>query len=96
MCVGWLIFRAESMEQAAGMLTAIVTRPAIPPASYLVPAALLIIPFWIVQLVQYTARDLNVIARTPWYVRTAFYTACFYAIVLAGQFGGRQFIYFQF
>ena len=48
------------------------------------------------QLVQYTASDLNVIARTPWYVRSVFYTACFYAIVLVGQFGGRQFIYFQF
>ena len=57
---------------------------------------LLIIPFWLVQLVQYTARDLNVIARTPWYVRSVFYTACFYAIVLVGQFGGRQFIYYQF
>jgi len=95
-CLGWLIFRAESMEQAAGMLSAIVSRPTIPLASYLVPAALLIIPLWVVQLVQYTARDLNVIARTPWYVRSVFYTACFYAIVLAGQFGGRQFIYFQF
>jgi D-alanyl-lipoteichoic acid acyltransferase DltB (MBOAT superfamily) len=95
-CVGWLIFRAESIEQAAGMLSAILNRPAIPLASYLVPVALLIIPLWIVQLVQYSANDLNVIARTPWYVRSAFYTACFYAIVLAGQFGGQQFIYFQF
>ena len=32
----------------------------------------------------------------PWYVRSAFYTACFYAIVLGGNFGGQQFIYFQF
>jgi D-alanyl-lipoteichoic acid acyltransferase DltB (MBOAT superfamily) len=95
-CLGWLIFRAESMEQAAGMLSAIVNRPAIPLASYLVPVTLLIVPLWLVQLVQYTASDLNVISRTPWYVRSVFYTACFYAIVLAGQFGGRQFIYFQF
>ena len=48
------------------------------------------------QFVQYAADDLDVIARTPWYVRSAFYTACFYAIVLVGQFGGQQFIYFQF
>ena len=39
-CLGWLFFRAESMEQAAGMLSAIVNRPAIPLASYLVPVAL--------------------------------------------------------
>ncbi len=95
-CAGWLIFRAESMEQAIGILGAIVNRPAIPLATYLIPVALLIIPLWLVQLVQYTAGDLNVIARTPWYVRSVFYTLCFYAIVLVGQFGGRQFIYFQF
>ncbi len=95
-CLGWLFFRAESMQQALGMLSAIINRPAIPVATYLVPIALLIIPLWLVQLVQYTARDLNVISRTPWYVRSVFYTACFYAIVLAGQFGGRQFIYYQF
>ena len=36
------------------------------------------------------------IARTPWYVRSVFYTVCFYAFVLGGEFGGGQFIYFQF
>ena len=95
-CLGWLIFRAGSLEQAAGMLMAIAVRPAIPIAAYLVPVALTIIPLWLVQYVQYTSGDLDVIARTPWYVRSAFYTACFYAIVLLGQFGGQQFIYFQF
>jgi alginate O-acetyltransferase complex protein AlgI len=55
-----------------------------------------IIPLLLVQFVQYVADDLDVIGRTPWYVRSAFYTTCFYAIVLGGQFGGQQFIYFQF
>ena len=95
-CLGWLIFRAIRMEQAAGMLAAIVQRPAIPAAAYLVPVALTIIPLLLVQFVQYVADDLDVIGRTPWYVRSVFYTACFYAIVLVGQFGGQQFIYFQF
>jgi alginate O-acetyltransferase complex protein AlgI len=95
-CLGWLIFRADSLEQVAGMLTAIWKRPAIPAASYLIPVALTIIPLWVVQLLQYSSKDLNAIARTPWYVRSLFYTACFYAIVLVGQFGGQQFIYFQF
>jgi alginate O-acetyltransferase complex protein AlgI len=95
-CLGWLIFRADSMEQASGMLAAILHRPAMPAAAYLIPVALTIIPLWFVQFVQYAADDLDVIGRTPWYVRSIFYTACFYAIVLAGQFGGEQFIYFQF
>jgi D-alanyl-lipoteichoic acid acyltransferase DltB (MBOAT superfamily) len=95
-CIGWLIFRADSLEQVAVMLTAIFQRPAIPAASHLVPVALTIIPLLLVQLAQYASGDLNVIARTPWYVRSLVYTACFYAIVLVGQFGGQQFIYFQF
>ncbi len=95
-CLGWLIFRAGSIEQALGLLAAIVARPAIPPMGYLVPAALAIVPLLLVQLMQYASRDLNVIARTPWYVRSVFYTMCFYAIVIGGELGGTQFIYFQF
>jgi D-alanyl-lipoteichoic acid acyltransferase DltB (MBOAT superfamily) len=95
-CFGWLIFRAGSLEQVAGMLTAILRRPSIPAAAYLVPVVLTILPLWLVQLFQYAADDLEVIARAPWYFRGVFYAACFYAIVLVGQFGGEQFIYFQF
>jgi len=95
-CLGWLIFRAGSMEQVAGMLEAIIHRPAIPPLAALILVAVTILPLWLVQLVQYLADDLEIVARTPWYVRSVFYTACFYAIVLGGEFGGAQFIYFQF
>jgi alginate O-acetyltransferase complex protein AlgI len=95
-CFGWLLFRAQSLAQVVGILRAIVGRPAIPAASYLVPLALLVLPLLLYQAVQYASKDLDVIARTPWYVRSAFYTACFYAFVLAGNFGGSQFIYFQF
>jgi D-alanyl-lipoteichoic acid acyltransferase DltB (MBOAT superfamily) len=95
-CLGWLIFRSASIEQAAAMLTAIVDRPALPAARYLLPAAATMIPLGLVQFFQHRAHDLNVIARTPWYVRSLFYTACFYAIVIGGEFGGQQFIYFQF
>jgi len=95
-CLGWLLFRASSMEQVWGMLSAIIYRPAIPASAYILPVALAILPLLIVQIAQYLSDDLNVIWRTPWYVRSVFYTACFYAFVLAGEFGGQQFIYFQF
>ncbi|MGP0070048.1 MAG: MBOAT family O-acyltransferase [Isosphaeraceae bacterium] len=95
-CLGWLIFRASSCEQALTMLSAIVHRPSIPAAVYLLPVLVTIIPLVLVQLFQYLSDDLDVIARTPWYVRSAFYTACFYAIVLGGNFVGQQYIYFQF
>jgi hypothetical protein len=95
-CLGWLIFRAESLEQVSGMLQAIAQRPALPAASFLLPVSLLIVPLWTFQLVQYVAADLDIVARTPWYVRGVFYTGCFYAFILVGEFGGQQFIYFQF
>jgi alginate O-acetyltransferase complex protein AlgI len=95
-CAGWLLFRASSLAQVAGMLTAIATRLALPSMAYLVPVLAAVLPLLLVQAAQYVSRDLDVIARTPWYVRSAFYTACFYAFIIAGEFGGGQFIYFQF
>jgi D-alanyl-lipoteichoic acid acyltransferase DltB (MBOAT superfamily) len=95
-CFGWLLFRAQSVAQVGGMLRAIIDRPAIPAASYFLPVAVLVLPLLLYQAVQYFSKDLDVIARTPWYVRSVFYTTCFYAFVLGGEFGGSQFIYFQF
>ncbi len=95
-CFGWLIFRANSVAQVVGITRAIFTRPAIPVATYLVPVTLLIVPLLLVQLLQYFSKDLDVMLKTPWYVRSVFYTLCFYAFILAGNFGGSQFIYFQF
>ena len=95
-CVGWLIFRATSIRQVVGMVRAVVERPAIPASAYMLPVAVLIVPLLLYQIAQYVTDDLDVIARTPWYVRSVFYTACFYAFVLGGEFGGSQFIYFQF
>jgi D-alanyl-lipoteichoic acid acyltransferase DltB (MBOAT superfamily) len=96
-CIGWLIFRADSMAQALGMLQAIGDRPGIPAATYLVPLLAVTVPLLLVELIQFVSKDLDVVARMPWYVRSGFYTACFYAIVLGGAFdSGKQFIYFQF
>ena len=95
-CLGWLLFRAQSMEQAFGMLSAITTKFAIPASSVLLPILVCIVPLLIVQIAQYVSNDLEVIFRTPWYVRSVFYAAVFYAIILGGEFGGKQFIYMQF
>ena len=95
-CLGWLIFRAKSLEQIGGMLSAIVHRPTIPALPYLLPVSAAILPLIAVQLAQYLTNDLNVVFRTPWYVRSLFYAGCFYAFVLAGVQQGGRFIYFQF
>jgi hypothetical protein len=95
-CIGWLFFRANSMAQAWGMLGAIVNKFAIPRSDVLLPITICIVPLVIYQLAQYLSRDLDVVSRTPWYVRSVLYTTLFYAFILAGEFGGSQFIYFQF
>jgi hypothetical protein len=95
-CFGWLLFRAESMSQVAGMVRAIVERPAIPASAFLLPVVLVTLPLLLIQLIQYLSKDLDIILKTPWYVRSVFYTSLFYAFILAGEFGGSQFIYFQF
>jgi D-alanyl-lipoteichoic acid acyltransferase DltB (MBOAT superfamily) len=95
-CLGWLIFRATSLTQVWGMLDAIATRFAVPATSVLLPVSLCILPLVLYQLLQYLTRDLDIISKTPWFVRSAFYTSCFYAFVLGGNFSGGQFIYFQF
>jgi D-alanyl-lipoteichoic acid acyltransferase DltB (MBOAT superfamily) len=95
-CLGWLLFRATSVEQVGGMLVAVVSRPELPALALLLPVAVTVLPLLVVQAVQYLTRDLDVLARTPWYVRSAFYTVCLYAFILGGEFGGGQFIYFQF
>jgi alginate O-acetyltransferase complex protein AlgI len=95
-CVGWLIFRSESVAQLTGMLWALADRPAIPASAFLLPMTIAIVPLLLVQYAQYRSNDLEIVMRTPWYVRSLFYTTCFYAFVLAGEFGGSQFLYFQF
>ena len=107
-CLGWLIFRStgsppevkvgaySGVEQLVGMLQAIVYRPAIPASAFILPIAIAVLPLMVVQFAQYMTRDLDIILRTPWYVRSVFYTLLFYAFVLGGEFGGSQFIYFQF
>ena len=95
-CLGWLVFRANSMGQVWEMLSAIGGRFAIPRSDILLPIACCVVPLIVYQLAQFLSKDLDVVARTPWYVRSAIYTVLFYAFVLGGEFGGSQFIYFQF
>jgi D-alanyl-lipoteichoic acid acyltransferase DltB (MBOAT superfamily) len=95
-CFGWLLFRAKTLACAWGMMSAIAYRFAIPASSYILPVAICIIPLLLVQFAQRLSRDLDVVLRTPWYVRGAFYTVLFYAFVLGGKFEAKPFIYFQF
>lgn len=95
-CLGWLFFRAESLEQIGGMLSKIGHGLTLPTAGHLALFLALAVPLMLYEAAQYAAKEELFVFRLPWLVRSVVYSAIFYAIVLGAEFGGGQFIYFQF
>lgn len=99
-CIGWLLFRADSIEQVGAMLSAFGN------------PLLLSLPGWqsnhvltfiscfgvlfIVQLIQWNWRDYYFVMRMPVLVRALIYAAAILVFIWFGNFDGDQFIYFQF
>ena len=98
-CYGWLIFRARSAEQV-GDLTAALAGSFAPSAvdvnGLLVPLALYVTPLVLVHAIEAAADDLLIVPKLPLAVRYSLYAATFYLTMLFGNFGGSEFIYFQF
>ncbi|UCE60913.1 MAG: MBOAT family protein [Phycisphaerales bacterium] len=94
-CVGWLIFRAESVEQIPRMLAAAVTSFSLTGSGIktLVAYAL---PLVLLQVAQYYKDDLLLVLRWPVLARGLAYCAMFYGLVLYGGRSDAPFIYFQF
>jgi D-alanyl-lipoteichoic acid acyltransferase DltB (MBOAT superfamily) len=98
-CFGWLIFRAPSLaglRQLTGSLFRDF-RPLTADASeILLPLLLYTTPLLVVHLVEAAADDVLVVPRLQAAVRYSIYVATVYLIILYGNFGGSDFIYFQF
>jgi hypothetical protein len=62
----------------------------------LVPLVLTVIPLLLVHAIEARYDDLLVVPRLPLLVRYSVYAATFYLTMLFGNFGGSEFIYFQF
>ncbi|MEO8520436.1 MAG: MBOAT family protein [Acidobacteriota bacterium] len=98
-CYGWLIFRARSAGQLAEMSGSLLTRfaPAtVDVSAVLLPLVLYTAPLLAVHAVEAWYDDLLVVPRLPAGVRYSLYAATFYLTMLFGNFGGAEFIYFQF
>ena len=98
-CFGWVIFRAPSLRDLAALTRALFTRfaPAtIDVAGMLVPLALLVAPLLVIHAIEARADDVLVVPRLPVSLRYTVYAATLYLILLFGNFGGSEFIYFQF
>ena len=98
-CFGWLIFRARGARQLGEMTWSLAARFA--PASVnveglLVPLVLYTTPLLVVHAIEASDDDLLAIPKLPPAVRYSVYAATFYLTLLFGNFGGAEFIYFQF
>jgi len=98
-CFGWLIFRAPSLGTLGGLTRSLFTQFAAGTADVgglLVPLLLYTLPLLAVHLREAWADDVLVVPRLRIGVRYAVYAATLYLILLFGNFGGSDFIYFQF
>jgi D-alanyl-lipoteichoic acid acyltransferase DltB (MBOAT superfamily) len=98
-CYGWLIFRAGSLQQIGRLTTAVLTdfRPAaVDLTGMLAPLVLYATPLVIVHALEARYDDLLVVPKLSPLVRYSVYAATFYLTMLFGNFGGSEFIYFQF
>jgi len=98
-CYGWLIFRSRSVGQIRDLTSGLIGNFA--PATVdipnlLVPLLLYSTPLVVVHLCEAWFDDVLAVPRLPVGVRYSIYAATCYLTLLFGNFGGAEFIYFQF
>jgi hypothetical protein len=108
-CVAWIFFRAHSVADAWWVLTHLFRGPVLPRSlggeavalgqlefgDFSIAVAGIVV-MEIVHLVQRRRAVRPLLLRWPLWARWTLYYAATLAIVFFGQFGHRQFIYFQF
>jgi len=95
-CLGWLIFRAESLLQIREMLRAVFFN-----LHFMLPVDIIKFIFFVwllivVQVIQFTKKDLLVIYKSSFFNRAVFYILTIILLLMFGATGGNEFIYFQF
>ena len=99
-CLGWLIFRAQSVSQIIGMLKSLVFDFSVHDAHvfsyYLYRFVFYVFILVVVQAFQYIKKDLMAVYKLNIFTKAIFYFVCFYLILIFGVEGGKEFIYFQF
>ena len=99
-CLGWLIFRAQSLSQIYTMLKTIafIHRPIFTNDTIYMSAKLIFftLPLIIIQIMQYKKNTLFVFSKSNIFVRATFYCTYLLLIIIFGVTGAQKFIYFQF
>ena len=94
--LGWLFFRASTVEQIGYMLTHI--SPALSAESAQLASKLLFfaLPLFLVEVFQYVTRDLLILTKLPSFVRVFAYGFLAVWLLVFGTSESVEFIYFQF
>lgn len=98
-CIGWLIFRADSVDQIVSFFQSIffnITAYSPEILYYSLQLSFLALPLLIIQFFQFKYGVENSLKRFPVYSRYAIYLGLYYFIIVFGEYGSREFIYFQF
>jgi alginate O-acetyltransferase complex protein AlgI len=97
-CLGWLLFRADSMFQVWVFLKAAISDSSPSPRAlgHLATIAFLCAPLWSVEWTQEKLNDLNAPLRLPSFPLAGLIALVVIMIVGLGNTGTQQFIYFQF
>lgn len=93
--IGWLLFRAESVQDLSHFASAMIHRPMQGGYNFRnMPWYLL--PVVIMMIIQYRAHDLLIVTKWAPPLRLGVYLLLFYGIVLFARREASEFIYFQF
>ncbi|MCB4790812.1 MAG: MBOAT family protein [Elusimicrobia bacterium] len=97
-CLGWLFFRATSIEQIWQMIYSILFNFNLNQIEFGMFSKMFVFSsvIIIIQYFQYKKDDLNFILKENWMLRTAFYCTLYLLIIFFGVTDGSNFIYFQF
>ena len=98
-CLGWLFFRASSFQQAWDMIYALgfnMTSTISGARPYFLLLAFFIFLLGVVELAQRWVNNPEAVRRWPLVFRFWIYAITVYLWIIWGQYGGREFLYFQF
>ena len=99
-CLGWLIFRAESVGQIGVMLKHLFRDFFMCPGSgfftSVVKLVALVFPLLIIQSLQYVKDDMLALMKLGRFPKALIYCIILWLIMMVGVTGGMEFVYFQF
>lgn len=98
-CLGWMIFRADSVAQIGSMLRSLATcnlTMSLQDAQNLWKLSLLCGPMLLLQAGQEYTKNLNLVPNLSVLPRSIIYATVILMILMLGSFGQQEFIYFQF